>query len=169
MTHMEIREAKISDAASIAAIYNHYVETSTITFEEEAISVEEMENRMNTVVTQNFPWYVAFERNSLIGYACAKPWKPRTAYRFSAELTAYVAQEHIRKGVGSGLYRRLLPALERRGSHTALAGIALPNSASVTLHERFGFTKVAHLSQVGFKMQRWIDVGYWQLPLNRSK
>ena len=165
---MEIREAKTADAVTVAAIYNHYVQASTITFEEKPISAQEMAGRMVAVSTQNLFWFVAVKHNLVVGYAYATPWKSRSAYRHSTELTVYVAAGNEGKGVGTGLYRRILPALKSRGCHTVLAGIALPNPASITLHERFGFKKVAHLSEVGFKMQRWIDVGYWQLLLDGS-
>ena len=160
---MEIREAISDDAAALATIYNHYVERSTITFEEHEISAEDMAARMGAVQSLNMPWYVAVERRITLGYAFASMWKSRSAYRFASEGTVYVAHDQSGKGVGSALYGRLIPTLKNGGLHTVLAGIALPNQASISLHERFGFRKVAHLSQVGFKLQQWIDVGYWQL------
>jgi len=90
-----------------------------------------------------------------------RPTRPRHAYRFSVEVTAYVQHEHQGRGVGTRLYATLLPALERQGAHAALGGIALPNGASVALHERFGFRQVGLLREVGFKFGRWIDVGIW--------
>lgn len=162
---MEIREAAASDAGSIAAIYNHFVRTSVVTFEEDEVPHEQMASRIEAVRSTGLPWYVATDDQTVIGYAYATPWKARSAYRFSVEVTVYVAPEHCRKGIGSALYRQLMPTLQHRKIHSALAGIALPNAGSVALHERFGFSKVAHLAQVGFKMNRWIDVGYWQLIL----
>jgi L-amino acid N-acyltransferase YncA len=80
-------------------------------------------------------------------------------------VTAYVAPDYARRGIGSSLYTVLVAALRARSIHAAIGGIALPNDASIALHEKFGFRKVAHFEQVGFKFKRWIDVGYWQLIL----
>ncbi len=162
---MEIREASVADAEAIAAIYNHYVRTSVITFEEEPVSASEMANRIQDVQLLSLPWYAAVETDSIVGYAYASAWKSRSGYRYSAEVTAYVADGYGRRGIGSHLYHRLIPALSACGLHTLLAGIALPNAASVALHERFGFVRAAHLLQVGWKLGQWVDVGYWQLML----
>ncbi len=162
---MEIRSAASSDAGSIAAIYNHFVKTSIVTFEEEEVSDVEMASRIETVKSSGLPWYLATNAQTVVGYAYATPWKTRSAYRYSAEVTVYAAPEYSGKGIGTALYRELIPALRQRKIHSALAGIALPNAASVALHERFGFYKAAHLMQVGFKMNQWIDVGYWQALL----
>lgn len=159
-----IRLATIADAAPIAAIYNHYVRTTTITFEEQAVEVEEMARRIEDVGAK-LPWYV-FERDgSVIGYAYATPWRARSAYRFSVESTVYVAPEFPRLGIGSRLYKTLIEDLRSRGIQVVLGGIAQPNLASVSLHEALGFQKVAHFSRVGRKFEQWVDVGYWELQL----
>lgn len=88
-----------------------------------------------------------------------------TCNRFSTEVTAYVALDHTGQGIGSRLYGELLPALKDRDIHAVLGEIALPDEASVSFHEKFGFSKVAHFREVGFKFNRWIDVGYWQCIL----
>jgi phosphinothricin acetyltransferase len=92
-------------------------------------------------------------------------WKERSAYRFSVESTVYIAEGRIRRGIGAALYRELLPELRRRGAHYVIGGIALPNDASVALHEKLGFTKIGQFVEVGFKHGRWVDVGYWALLL----
>jgi len=159
-----IRPATSADAGAIAAIYNNYVATTTITFEEEAVALSEMASRITTVSAQ-LPWYV-YERNGeVIGYAYATPWRARSAYRFSVETTVYVAPACARQGVGLQLYTALIEALRARGIQVALGGIALPNLASVALHENLGFEKVAHFKRVGRKFEQWIDVGYWELQL----
>lgn len=160
---MKIRGAALSDAASIAAIYNHFVTTSTITFEETEVSSGEMVNRIENVQAAGLPWHVATDEDNLVGYAYATPWKARSAYRYAVEVTVYVTPARFGTGIGTALYGKLLPALQQQNIHTALAAIALPNPGSIALHERCGFRKAAHFHQVGFKMQRWIDVGYWQL------
>lgn len=159
------RQAEASDALAIAEIYNHYVRQSVITFEEEPVTAEEIIQRITHVRSLPLPWLIAEHNGRLIGYAYATPWKHRSAYRFSVEITVYVAPEHARRGIGSLLYTRLIPMLQAQGIHAVIGGIALPNHASVALHEKFGFRKVAHFHQVGFKFNRWIDVGYWQRTL----
>jgi len=160
---MEIRSANSSDARSIAAIYNHFVRTSVVTFEEEELPEVEMASRIEMVEASGLPWYVVIDGHTFIGYAYATPWKDRSAYRYSVEITIYLAPRFSGKGIGTALYGEFIPALRRRKIHSVLAGIALPNPSSIALHERFGFSKVAHLMQVGFKMNGWIDVGYWLL------
>ena len=162
---LNIRHATASDAPGIVDIYKHYVEHTVVTFEEEPVAPAEMARRIQTVAAASLPWFVAEEEGRLRGYAYATRWKERTAYRFSVEITLYVAHDHARRGIGSRLYGELFPALAARGVHVALAGIALPNEASVAIHERFRMRKVAHLEQVGFKLRRWVDVGYWQRTL----
>lgn len=162
---MMIRPATVADAAAIAAIYHPYVANTTITFEETPVSVEEMAQRIASTIV-NLPWHVFESNGQVVGYAYASPWRTRCAYRLSVETTVYVAQGYSGQGIGSQLYRALLDNLRERGIHAVLGGIALPNPASVALHERFGFEKVAHFKQVGRKFDRWIDVGYWELMTN---
>ena len=159
-----IRLATIADAAAITAIYNHYVETTTITFEEQAVEVDEMARRIDDV-SARLPWYV-FERDgSVIGYAYATPWRARSAYRFSVESTVYVSPDFPKQGIGSRLYSALIDDLRSRDIQVILGGIAQPNTASVRLHEGLGFEKVAHFKRVGRKFGQWVDVGYWELQL----
>lgn len=159
-----IRLATSADASAIAAIYNHYVTGTTITFEEEPVSVTEMAARIENVNAQ-FPWYVWENDGEVAGYAYASPWRVRSAYRFSVETTVYVAPGRARQGIGLKLYASLIEALRGKGIQVALGGIAQPNAASVALHERMGFEKVAHFKRVGRKFGQWIDVGYWELQL----
>ncbi|MBI1179209.1 MAG: GNAT family N-acetyltransferase [Alphaproteobacteria bacterium] len=157
-----IRPAIPEDAAAIVAIYNHYVVHTFISFEEQPVSEQAMRGRMADVQAV-FPWLVS-ETNGLVdGFAYARPWKGRCAYRNSVETTVYVDREKLGRGVGTLLYQPLLQTLKDRGYHTAIGGIALPNDGSVALHEGFGFKKVAHFEEVGLKFGGWVDVGYWQL------
>ena len=160
-----VRAAGAGDASGIAEIYNHYVATTVITFEEAAVSAPEMARRIAEAGSASLPWIVAERDGKIAGYAYASPWKARSAYRFSVEVTVYVHPGCPREGIGRQLYEELLSGLRAQGIHAAFGVIALPNEASVALHERFGFAKVAHLTEVGFKFDRWIDVGYWQLRL----
>ena len=155
----------MADAEAVASIYNHYVTNTIVTFEEEPVPVPDMARRMEQVAAASLAWLVAELDRRVIGYAYAGRWHTRAAYRFSTEVTVYLDHEHVGKGVGSQLYAALFPQLRARGVHAVLGGIALPNAASVALHERCGLEKVAHLREVGFKFGRWIDVGYWQRTL----
>jgi len=157
-----IRPANANDAAAIANIYNHYVENTTITFEETAVSLDEMQRRIQEVTT-TLPWLVVEGTKGVVGYAYASKWKSRHAYRHSVESTVYLDASESGRGLGTRLYMKLLAELKTRAVHCVMGGIALPNIPSVTLHERLGFAKVAHFKEVGWKQNRWLDVGYWQL------
>jgi L-amino acid N-acyltransferase YncA len=160
-----IRPAVAGYSGAIAEIYNHYVAETVITFEEEPVSAPEMARRIEEARSASLPWLVAEREGKVVGYAYASQWRARSAYRFSVEVTVYLDPGYPRRGIGSRLYEALLPELKTRGIHAALGVIALPNEASVALHEKFGFAKVAHLREVGLKFDRWVDVGYWQLML----
>lgn len=159
-----IRIASASDAASIVAIYNHYIKTTCISFEQEEVSAETMAERISEV-NAKLAWYVAEKNDQIVGYAYATPWRTRSAYRFSVETSVYIAHQHVGQGLGKQLYLVLLDDLRQRNVHTVIGGIAQPNPASVALHEKLGFEKVAHFKEVGYKFDRWIDVAYWQLAL----
>ncbi len=160
-----IRPATANDADSVARIYNHYILNTIITFEEQPVSAQEIAARISEVTSTALPWLVAEDAGQIIGYAYASKWKGRCAYRFSVESTVYVDQCAIGKGYGTRLYERLFAALKAGGMHVVIGGIALPNPASIALHEKLGLRKVAHFNEVGFKFQNWIDVGYWQATL----
>lgn len=157
-----IRTASDEDAPSLAAIYNHFVTDTIVTFEETPIEAAEMSLRMQLVREARLPWLVAVQDARTIGYAYASKWKDRIGYRHSVESTVYLSPDASGRGVGSALYGALFDQLSERGVHAVMGGIALPNDASVALHEKFGMTKVAHFAAVGFKFGGWIDVGYWQ-------
>ncbi|GFE84082.1 hypothetical protein GCM10011487_60820 [Steroidobacter agaridevorans] len=160
-----IRPATLDDAGQIAEIYNHYVLTSTITFEEEPVSAPEMAQRIADIQATSLPWFVATRDHRVTGFAYAHKWKVRAAYRHSTEVTVYVRSGLDNSGTGSRLYAQLFAALKAVGAHAVIGGVALPNEASLRLHQKFGFEKVAHFKEVGFKFNRWVDVTYWQLTL----
>ncbi|WP_251359442.1 arsinothricin resistance N-acetyltransferase ArsN1 family B [Kangiella sp. TOML190] len=157
-----IRTASVTDAQTIAKIYNHYIKTSIITFETKPVPSQDMANRIEETLTQQLPYLVIEEENKIVGYAYASKWKGRCAYRFSVEATVYLAPNVTGKGYGTRLYQQLFEELESLNYHAVIAGISLPNPTSIALHENMGMQKVAHFKQVGFKFERWIDVGYWQ-------
>jgi phosphinothricin acetyltransferase len=157
-----IREATPADALALASIYNHYVTNTTVTFEEQPVSAAEMGERLGEVIKAQLPFLVAESASEVIGFAYASKWKGRCAYRFSVETTVYLADGRQGRGIGSALYLGLISRLQDAGFHAAIGGIALPNDPSVALHEELGFAQVARFRQVGFKFNRWIDVGYWE-------
>lgn len=149
----------------VCSIYNHYVLNTWVTFEEEAVSEREMRVRIKDA-SASLPWLVLEERDEVVGYAYATRWKSRSAYRYSVESTVYLRQDVVGRGFGRQLYDRLIAEVRAAGMHLVIGGIALPNQASQRLHEKMGFKKVAHFEQVGWKLNRWIDVGYWELILS---
>jgi len=159
---LAIRTAMTADATSVAGIYNHYVTETIVTFEEKAVPASEIARRIQEVGAASLPWLVVERGARMLGYAYASRWNQRAAYRYSAEITVYLDPAHTRRGIGTQLYDHLFRILRSRGIRAVMGGIALPNEASVALHERFGLSKVAHFKEVGFKFDRWIDVGYWQ-------
>jgi L-amino acid N-acyltransferase YncA len=159
-----IRIALVSDAKAICDIYNHYVQNTKITFNEKPISVAEMQQHIGEVM-ESFPWLVSEENGEVIGFAYADKWKSRSAYRFCVESSVYLAPQFTGRGYGRQLYEDLISDLRSLSLHSVIAVIALPNSASVALHEKMGFEKVAHLKEVGWKFNQWVDVGYWELIL----
>ena len=162
---LSIRVASATDAGAVADIYNRYVAGSHATFETVAVSVADMTTRIADVAAAALPWLVAETPDGIVGYAYAKRWRERSAYRHSVETSVYLDPARIGRGIGRALYVALIDALRPLSIHAVIGGVALPNDASVALHERLGFRKVAHFEQVGFKHDRWIDVGYWQLLL----
>ncbi|HTF96468.1 MAG TPA: arsinothricin resistance N-acetyltransferase ArsN1 family B [Cellvibrio sp.] len=161
---MNIRACTTSDIAAICDIYNYYIGNTVITFEEQPVSITEMQNRITTN-TQLFPWLVYEKDGQILGYAYASRWKDRSAYKYTAEVTVYLNHLQCGKGIGTELYKALIEALAKNNIHALLACIATPNAASEKIHEQFGFQQVAHFREVGFKFGRWLDVGYWQKTL----
>jgi len=160
-----IRSVNLNDAERIVDIYNIYVLDTVITFEQDIVSSEVMSARIEQVMSQGLPWLVAESEGQVVGYAYATPWKERTAYRYTVEVTVYLSQQEKQRGWGTQLYKELFNRLKQHGMNIAIGGITLPNDASIALHEKFGMYKVAHFKQVGFKFDQWLDVGYWQKEL----
>jgi L-amino acid N-acyltransferase YncA len=157
-----VRTAAAEDGAALAAIYNHYVANTVVTFEEAPVSAADMSARVSEITDAGLPWLVAQGSAGVCGFAYASRWKGRCAYRYSAETTVYLEPSAVGRGTGTALYAALIARLTELGCHAMIGGIALPNAASVALHEKFGMRQVAHFPQVGFKFGRWVDVGYWQ-------
>lgn len=159
---MNIRPVNLTDAAQIAEVYNYYIQNTHHTFETEPLSADEMKERIGTI-TGDYPYLVAEEYGEILGYAYATQFRLRQAYAFSAEVSIYVRNAAKQKGIGTQLYTQLFDELADTSIHAIVAGISLPNDASVRFHEKLGFSKVAHFREVGYKLGRWVDVGYWEL------
>jgi len=162
---MLIRFAKPLDAAAVVFIYNHYIDNSYATFEVERIDASDMQRRIGEIQAAGYPFLVCEEGDEIVGFAYANRYKTRAAYQHSVEVTVYIRDGFGGKGVGTLLYEQLFSELKNADIHAMVAGISLPNDASVKLHEKFGFEKVAHFREVGRKFDRWIDVGYWECLL----
>jgi phosphinothricin acetyltransferase len=159
-----LRDATPADAAAIAAIYNHYVATTPISMESDPVAPDEMARRIADVQGATLPWLVLLDQGRVLGYAYASKWRTRPGYRHAVESSVYVEAGQRGRGLGLALYRALLARLEGR-FHAVIGGIALPNAASIALHEKLGFRQVACFPEVGHKFGAWVDVAYWQLNL----
>lgn len=161
---LSIRTAVEADAAAIQRIYAPVVLDTAISFEEVPPTVEEMAQRIATTL-KTYPYLVAEEDGVIKGYAYASQHRARPAYRWAVDVTVYIAESARRQGIARQLYETLLPMLEAQRFRAAYAGIAQPNEGSVGLHEALGFVHIGTYPEVGFKLGKWHDVGYWRLGL----
>lgn len=166
---IDIRPAAPEDAAAIAAIYAPFVLGGTVSFESEAPDARQMRTRM-AAGDGLFPWLVVTSGEGpeagIVGYAYANSFRARPAYRYVVEVSIYVAGDAQRMGAGRLLFDALIDTLRAQGFTQAIAVVTMPNEASIALHESVGFRKAGFFREIGFKMGRWVDVGYWQRDLN---
>jgi len=165
---IDIRLAGRDDANEIAAIYRPFVESTIISFETVAPEPHEMADRIAATLTR-YPWLVCESDGEIAGYAYATKHRERKAYQWSVDTSAYVHPRYWRRGIGGGLYRSLFAVLSAQGFVNAYAGIALPNPASVGLHESAGFQPVGIYRSVGYKLGAWHDVGWWERALQNHE
>lgn len=159
-----IRPFAPGDEHAIAAIYNHYIAHTTVTFEEVPLSVEQMRERIDAY-RRLHPWLVCVQGGQLVGYAYGARFHARAAFRHTLEASVYVKAGCERRGLGKALYQALIPMLAEQGCRTLVAVIALPHAGSVGLHEALGFEACGRLQEVGFKFGQWLDIGHWTLRL----
>lgn len=160
-----VRHAEPNDMPAVCAIINHFIRNSWVNFRTQPQTSEEWLSDWQKA-RNRYPWLVATSTDgTVVGVAYAAMFRAREAYNWCAEVTVYVAPDLGRRGVGTSLYKRLIPMLEQQGYRTLVAVIALPNSPSVALHEAFGFEHVGTLHSIGFKFGAWHDTGFWQRML----
>ena len=165
---VQVRPAKEADLSAINAIYNHYVQESHVTFDLEPTTMESRQEWFGHYTNKGpHRLFVAVEDGQVIGFASSSVFKSRAGYATSVETSVYVAPEHGGKGTGARLYERLFAALNGQDVHRAYAGIALPNPASIALHERFGFKRVAVFTEPGRKFDRYWDVAWFEKALDK--
>ena len=163
-----IRCATPDDAAQIQAIYEPLVAGTAHSFETDPPDASEMRRRIEETLIR-YPWLVSDDDGKILGYAYASPHRSRAAYRWSVDLAVYVHAEARRRGIGKALYRSLAAIVAHQGYHNAFAGIALPNPASIRLHQSLGFRSIAVYPNVGFKQNAWHSVSWWHLPLREAE
>lgn len=161
MAAFGIRDGHPDDGAALAAIYAPHVESSWVSFETEAPDAAEMARRI-TEYGQSHAWLIAERGDAILGYAYASPHRTRAAYATSADVAIYIADHAQGQGVGRALYTTLFDRLRAQSIHAVFAGIALPNPASIALHEAMGMVPVGIYREVGWKLGGWRDVGWWQ-------
>ncbi|MGE0682538.1 MAG: N-acetyltransferase family protein [Candidatus Binatia bacterium] len=161
---MRIRRAMAEDAERLAEIYNWYILNTIITFETDVVSPQEMEKRLQEKITTH-DWLVGEVNQELIGYAYYGSFRTRAAYNHTVESTIYLSQESLGKGFGRILYANLIESVKGCGFREVIGVIALPNPQSIALHQAMGFAEVGVLKGVGYKFERYIDVGIWQLSV----
>lgn len=165
---MRVRRATQDDAAFIAAIYRPHVEERFASFEQVAPDAAEIGQRMMDA-GDVYPWLVADEDGTVLGYAYAGAHRARHAYRWSVDTAIYVEDAAQGRGVGRALYSALLNALIRQNFVMAFGGISMPNEGSIALHKAMGFELVGRYRNVGFKQGAWRDTEWWGRPLAMSQ
>ncbi len=168
MTPPALRLATETDADAVLAIYAPIVRETVISFELEPPTLEEMRSRIRETLAQ-LPWLVCANGGDVLGYVYARPFRSRAAYCWSVEVSAYVRADCRRMGIARALYTALFAILTLQGYYNAYAGIALPNPASVGLHESLGFHFSGVYRQAGYKLGAWHDVGWWQRSLRDDR
>jgi phosphinothricin acetyltransferase len=156
-----LRLAEATDIEQFAEIVNHYIETTAINFHDRPQSEEDWLATWD-LLHEQYPFIVADKDGVIGGIAYASPWKMRGSYDWTCEVTVYVRAGHERQGLGRALSRRVLDVLEKQGYRAIVAVIALPNDASVALHRSLGFELAGTLKNLGYKLDAWRDVTFWQ-------
>lgn len=161
---MHIRDFVIADVVPANLLTNHHIRETTVHWSETTATDDEFQGYWRKGAA-TYPWLAAEIDGVFAGYAKASAWRERAAYRFTVETSVYVADGFHRRGVGKALMVALIDRLRQSGFRQAVAGIGMPNDASVRLHEALGFRKVGIFTNVGLKFNNWLDAGFWQMEL----
>lgn len=163
-TAVTLRPATEADLKAINDIYNHYVRTSTCTYQE---TDETMADRVAWFKHHGpaHPIIVAEVKGAIVGWGSLSPFRERSGYRFTVEDSVYIHHDHQNRGIGSTILRELIKLAKRHNYKMLIAGVDGEQTPSVRLHSRFGFVQCAHFRRVGYKFDRWLDVIFLQLPL----
>ncbi|NDV68873.1 GNAT family N-acetyltransferase [Dysgonomonas sp. 25] len=164
-----IRGVQAADATQIAGIYNHYIENTVVTFEEEPLTSSEMQNRITSVLAKGYPYLVYEEGGKICGFAYLNTWRARSAFDITLESSIYIAPEAQGKGLGKELYTCLINKAKEINLHSIIAAISLPNDISRQLHREAGFELVGNFKEAGRKFGQLIDCEFWQLFLQSNK
>ena len=164
---MDIRECRVEDLRSILAIYNDVIATSTAIFAESPATLDDRTAWWEARVRQRYPVLVAVDESGVIGFSSFGDFRTSPGYRFTVEHSVHVRADRRGRGIGTALVTALLPIASALGKHVMIAGIDADNAASIRMHERLGFFRVAHFQQVGFKFGRWLDLVFLQRYLDR--
>jgi len=163
---VHVRPAAEKDLEAINDIYNHYVAETHITFDDQPLTMEfRREWFSHYAETGRHRLMVAAEGDKVAGYVSSSRFRPKPGYRTSVETSVFLSPDAVGKGVGTKLYAELFKSLEGEDVHRAYAGIALPNPASIALHEKLGFKRVALFTEQGRKFDRYWDVAWFEKPL----
>lgn len=166
--NLTIHSVRKMDVADILAIYKPYITDTVISFETEVPSIEEFSERIDNI-QKEFPYLVCEVDGKVVGYAYASKHRARSAYKYSVDVSVYVASNYHHKGIGKALYTSLFGLLNKYDYYSAYAGITLPNDKSIGLHKSFGFTEVGIYHNVGYKDGKWLDVIWLEKPLKEYK
>jgi len=168
----EIRTAEQSDLSALTDIYNHYVANSNATFDVDTFTVEQRQSWFSQFNNSRHQCWVAIDKTNptgpCIAYICSSPFKVKKAYELSVESSIYIHQDYGNMGLGTLLYQKLFSELSKTDIHRCYAGIAIPNPASISLHEKFGFNKAGHYREVGWKFGQYWDVVWMENDFGRT-
>ena len=162
------RRVRENDAKACLRIYRPYVEKTAISFEEDVPSVKIMRQRIQHSSRQ-YPWLIYEQDSKVAGYAYASGFRPRPAYRWSAEVTIYITEKIKGTGIAQCLYQKLFEILIKQGFHNAIAVITEPNPESEKFHQKMGFRRIGVFQSVGYKLNRWHNIGWWQKQLQTTE
>lgn len=167
----QIRFATVDDLAQILAIYNHEILTGTANWNDQAVSLEQYQQRFQDMQQQQFPMIVVEDQlnNKVAGYAYYSAFRAISGYRQSIEHSVFIVPGHARQGLGKALMQQLIHLATQQNMHIMVAAIDSENTGSIVLHEQLGFIQTGYMPQVGQKFGQWRDLVWMQLQLSTTQ